>query len=425
MRNAKIESSFTPSNLNKKTAAGFEALYKRFVQIPKKIKEDLFVKELKIDYSDEPDMREIKISEILAPPAFIRNNYSNQFEDLKALDNPEPIKVVIAEDVKGFFIISGQRRLEFHKLNKKKQIKALIVGKVVCRSQIAMARALDMTRFKKPPNTMELVAGLLSLYEIIINEFGKEAFFSHGGSRKSEKKEERLSLSQYIANILGLKKSTVNALLNFGHRVGPYGLTGLYHHEDVQKLSIRAINKINASLKNDNLDKKLSEMFHSLQGVKTTRTERIKACGNIAHQIIFDHIAALTEGEINDKEDEEFEQLDLDPSDYNMPPERDKKPPGPKAEKENSDSESEDSEAEQSDDKNEESCFEDEVKEAVKVLKRLKHLLPKFETALRNANQLQKTSQYNLGKELQKFNTIAENMLSFIKRKITDIKFGS
>ena len=74
MRNAKIESSFTPSNLNKKTAAGFEALDRKFVQISKKIKEDLFVKELKIDYFDEPDMREIKISDIFSPPAFTRHN---------------------------------------------------------------------------------------------------------------------------------------------------------------------------------------------------------------------------------------------------------------------------------------------------------------------------------------------------------------
>jgi hypothetical protein len=425
MRTVKIESSFTTSNLNKKTAAGFEALDRKFVQIPKEIKEELFVKELKIDYSDKPDMRQLRISDILCPPAFTRSTHFNTFEDLEVLDNPEPVKVVSAEDVKGFFIISGQRRLGFHKLNKQKKIKAIIVGKVVCRSQIAMARALDMTRFKKPAKTLELVSGLLSLYEIIINEFGKEAFFSHGGSRKGEKKEERLSLSRYIADILGLKKSTVNALLNFGHHVGPYGLAGLNYHEDVQKLSIRTINQINAKLKADNLSKKLSEMFHSLQGAKTTELERIKACGNLAHKIILAQIAALTENDINDEKDEEFEQLYLDPSDYDLPPERDKKPKNTDAEGENDDNESEDNAAEKGDDENEDSNFEDEVKEAIKILKRLKHLLPRFETALRNVNHLEKTIQNNLGKELQKFNAIVENMLSFIKRKITDIKLGS
>ena len=103
----------------------------------------------------------------------------------------------------------------FTNYNKKKQIKALIVGKVVCRSQIAMARALEMTRFKKPPNTLELVAGLLSLYEIIINEFGKEAFFSHGGNRKSEKKEDKAKPQSIHSEHIGIKKVNRERLVEF------------------------------------------------------------------------------------------------------------------------------------------------------------------------------------------------------------------
>ena len=419
---AKLESSFTPSNLNKETAAGFAALDQKFVQIPKETKEELFVKELKIDYSGEQDMREIRIADIFTPPAFIRNNYNNPFEDLEALENPEPVKVVIAEDVNGFFIISGQRRLEFYKLNRHQKIRAIIVGKVVCRSQIAMARALNMTRFKMQANTLELVSGLLGLYEIIIDDFGEEAFFSHGGSRKGENIGEKLSLSQYISNILGLKKSTVTALLNFGHHVGPYGLAGLGYHGDVQNLSIRTINQINAKLKADNLSEKLSEMFHSLQGAKATETERIKACGNIAHQMIIDQIAALAENDINAEENEAFEQLDLNPSDYNLPPKRDKKESGQEAEGKDPDDDAEDRSAEEGDDENMGSTFEDEVKEALKFLKRFKYLLPQFESSLRGINQMEKTFQKKLGKELQKFSTDAEDMISFIKRRITDIK---
>ena len=157
MRNTKMESSFTPSNLNKKTAVVFDALDRNFVQTPKEFKEKLFVNELKIDYFDESIDCEISLSQILSPPAFTRHIDNNPFEDLEALDNPEQIKVVRAEGVKGFFIISGQRRLEFHKSNKKKKIKATIVGQVVCRSQIAMARALEMTRFKRPPNTFYII----------------------------------------------------------------------------------------------------------------------------------------------------------------------------------------------------------------------------------------------------------------------------
>lgn len=400
-------------------------------KFPKKTKEDLIAKEIKIDYFADSTVKQIKISDIFSPPGFTRHNHSNPFEDLDALDNPEPVKVVRAEGVKGFFIIDGQRRLEFHKRNGKKLIKALIVGQVVCRSQIAMARALEMTRFKRPPNTPELVAGLLSLYEIIINDFGEKAFFSHGGNRKSGT-EDKQSLSQYIANVLELKKSTVNALLNFGHRVGPYGLVGLHYHEDMQKLSIRTINQINARLKKENLSKKINEMFHSLRDAKTTESELIKACGNLAHHVICAHITAMAElkdskGDKKDEGDEEFEPFELDPTDYDLPPKRDKKPQGPKAEEKNPDNDSDDNEAEKDDgdDENEDSNLEDEIKEALKILKRFKHLLPSFEKALRDINPLEKTEQNNLCKDLIRFNANAENMILFIKRKIADLKLGN
>jgi len=422
----KPKSSFTPSNLNKKTTTGFKALDRKFVQISKETKEDLFIDELKIDYFDDPDVRQVKISDIFSPPAFARHNSSNPFEDLEALNNPDPVKVVRAEGVKGFFIISGQRRLDFHKCNKKKkkQIKAIIVGQVVCRSQIAMARALEMTRFNRQPNALELVDGLLSLHEIIINEFGKEAFFSHGGDRKGEKKEDKQSLSQYLGKILGLKQSTVTTLLNFGLRIGPYGLGGLHYHEDMQKLAIRTINRINGRLKKENLSKKLSVMFHSLDDAKSSEADRIKACGNLARQIIAGHVAALEEGHEDDDDDEgeEFEPFELDPSDYNLPPKRDKTPQGTKAEGKNPDNESDDNETENDDAESEDSNLEDEIKEALKVLKRFKHLVPQFEKELRSANQVEETIQNNLYIKLIKFNENSENMISLIKKIITDLK---
>jgi hypothetical protein len=420
----KPESSFTPSKLNKKTTAGFKALDRKFIQISKETKEDLFINELKVDYFVDPDVRQIKISDIFSPPAFTRHNSSNPLEDLEALDNPDPVKVVRAEGVKGFFIISGQRRLEFHKRNekKKKQINAIIVGQVVCRSQIAMARALDMTRFKRQPNALELVVGLLSLYEIIINEFGKEAFFSHGGNRKGEKKKDKQSLSQYIVTVLGLKQSTVNALLNFGLYVGPYGLAGLQYHEDMQRLAIRTINQINAKLKKEKLSKKLSVMFHSLDDAKSSEADRIKACGNLAHQIISGHIAALNEGHNEDEKGEDFEPFDLDPSAYDLPPKRDKQPQGPEANGKNANDNSGDNTAEKDD---EETNIEDEIKEALKILKRIKYLVPRFEKELRCVNQLEKTRQINLYKDLMKFNADAENMISFAKKIIADLTLGN
>jgi hypothetical protein len=285
-----------------------------------------------------------------------------------------------------------------------------------------MARALDMTRFKRQPNALELVAGLLSLYEIIINEFGKEAFFSHGGNRKGEKKKDKQSLSQYIATVLGLKQSTVNALLNFGLYVGPYGLAGLQYHEDMQRLAIRTINQINAKLKKENLSKKLNDMFHSLDDAKSTEPERIKACGNLSHQIISGHISALKEGHNEDEESKEFEPFELDPSNYDLPPKRDKTPQGAKAKGKNPDNESDDNETENDDAESEDFNLEDEIKEALKVLKRFKHLVPRFEKELRSVNQVEETIQNNLYKKLIKFNENSENIISLIKNIITDLK---
>jgi len=423
MKMNNIKSSFTVSNLNKKTIKSLKELDRNFAKISKQAKDNLIAKKLNIDNFDTPKLKKIKIAEIFNPLTFSRYNHDDEFEDLENLDNLEPVKVVEAEGIKGFFIIDGQRRLEYQKHQKKDQIDVLIIGKAVCQSQISMVRALEMTRFKKPPNTPELVQGLLSLYEIIINDFGEGAFFTHGGNRKSGTKDKQ-SLSRYIAKVLELKQSTVNALLNFGLHVGPYGLAGLHYHEDMQKLSIRAINQINAGLKKENLSKKINEMFDTLRDAKTTESELIKACGNLSHNIICTHITAIAElkaskGDKKDEGDEESEQIDFDPSDYDLPPKADKKPKGSKVENDSDDNE------EEGDDEDKYPNPEDEIEESLKLLKRFKYLLPRFEKALRDVNPLEKTVQNNLHEDLTKFNVNAEKMISFITKMITDIKLGS
>jgi len=238
-------------------------------------------------------------------------------------------------------------------------------------------------------------------------------------------KEPTASLSKFIAQATGLKPSSINVLLNFGRQLGPYGLAGLQNHKDMQNLSIRIINQINSKLKKENLSKKLSEMFHSLDDSKTTEPERIKAGGNLAHQIICAHIAALAEGHSENENDDEgkgFEPFELDPSDYNLPPKRDKTPQGTKAEGKNPDNKSDDNETENDDAESEDSNLEDEIKEALKVLKRFKYLVPQFEKELRSVNQVEETIQNNLYKKLIKFNANSENMISLIKKIITDLK---
>ncbi len=412
------QSRFTLSHLNKKTVTAFNALEKEFANIAEKAKEDLITKNIKIDNSANPLVKQIKISEILSPPGFTRYNQSNLFEDLDILDNPEPIKVVRTKGVKGFFLIDGQRRLELQKLRGEEQINVFIIGEVVCLSQVAMARAKEMTMFKKPLKTLELVQGLLSLYETILNDFGEKAFFSHGGNRKTGT-EDKQSLCQYITRVLGLKKSTVNALLNFGNHVGPYGLAGLYFYEDMQKLTIRSINQINAGLKKDNLRKTINEIQFSLHKANTTKPELIKACGKLAHNIILANITTMDElkklkNSKKDIENEESEQHDFNLSDHDLPPKLDKKSKGSKG----GDGNGEEDDGEDPD-------SEDEIKESIKILKRFKNLLPRFDKALRGINPSKKTIQNNLDEELKVFNVNVKNMISFIAKTITEIESGS
>jgi hypothetical protein len=171
-------------------------------------------------------------------------------------------------------------------------------------------------------------------------------------------------------------------------------------------------------------------MFHTLRDAKTTESELIKSCGNLAHNIICSHITAIAElkaakGDKKNGGDEEFEHLEFDPFDYDLPPKSGKKPKGSKADMDNPDNDSDDTEAEEGDDEDKCPNPEEEIKEALKLLKRFKYFLPRFEKALRNANQLEKTVQNNLGEDLEKFNVNAEKMISFITKMITDIKLGS
>jgi hypothetical protein len=52
-------------------------------------------------------------------------------------------------------LIDGQRRLRFQKEKGKEIINVIVVGDAIFQSQVAMARAVEITKLKKPMTTLE------------------------------------------------------------------------------------------------------------------------------------------------------------------------------------------------------------------------------------------------------------------------------
>ena len=179
---------------------------------------------------------------------------------LSTITELDPIKVAITDDKELYILIDGERRLEHARRNGEKKIEVQIIGTVVCQSQIGMARGKEMVKFKKPLTPLELAYGLMQLKDQIIRDFGEDAFFSHGGDRKTNH-ETKQSLPDYIAKVLGINKTTVDTLLRFGTNVGPMGLAGLLTKDDMVGMPLRQINQINASLKNADLLKQIENVL--------------------------------------------------------------------------------------------------------------------------------------------------------------------
>jgi hypothetical protein len=218
-------------------------------------KERLLNSGLTLEPLKEPIANTILISEVSNPPAFMRSDQNDDFNDLEDVERLEPIKLASVGN-KGFVVIDGLRRVEFLRRKGKEKVDALIIGSAICPSQLAMARAVEMTKRTRPLNTMELVDGLLRLRESIIQDFGKDHFFDHGGDRKSGDYGSKESLPDFIARGIGFKKTTVATLLNFGLELG-LRLEKLKTLDEWKRLSIRDINQLNGLIR----EKKLSGRF--------------------------------------------------------------------------------------------------------------------------------------------------------------------
>ena len=161
----------------------------------------------------------------------------------------------------------------------------MVVGSATYASQIGMARAVEMTKFKKSMTALELSLGIYRLSQLLTEDFGPEHFFSHGGDRKNRNASKE-SLPGFIAKSLGLKHSTVGALLNFAEEVGPEALEGLQSHEGMAELSIRKINQVNARLKKEKMSDRIQEKLNELEKAGASNGERSVVAGQIAHRVI-------------------------------------------------------------------------------------------------------------------------------------------
>jgi hypothetical protein len=252
---------------------------------PKAKVENLTSARLKVSLFDNPATQKVPIAEIAGPVAFIRLDHDDNFADLANVESLDPVTVISMEGIPGFVLLEGQRRLQYLKKEGATEITVMVVGSATYASQAGMARAVEMTKFKKSMTALELSLGIYRLSQLITEDFGPEHFFVHGGDRKNGNASKE-SLPGFIAKSLGLKQSTVGALLNFAEELGPEALEGLQNHEGMPEFSIKKINQVNARLKGEKLADRIKEQLNDLENAGASDAEKSVVAAQIAHQAI-------------------------------------------------------------------------------------------------------------------------------------------
>ena len=325
-------SSFTPSKLNPKAAKQLAEVDKIVGKATDKDKQKLIEQGLSVKPMKEAVIIKVKIKQIVTSAFFMRSKVHDSFDDLSTITELDPIKVAITDDKELYILIDGERRLEHARQKGAKEIEAQIIGTVVCQSQIAMARGKEMVKFKKPLTPLELAHGLMQLKDQIICDFGEDAFFSHGGDRKTNHGTKQ-SLPGYIAKGLGINKTTVDSLVRFGINVGPMGLAGLLTKNDMVGMPLRDINQINARLKNVDLSEQIAERAKKLLEAGASQDDLIDEAGELAFKKI-SQASNEQASEDNDNNDDDNED-ERDSSDL---------PPMPKLRKSKEDENNDDAE---------------------------------------------------------------------------------
>lgn len=315
----KNQSNLAPLNLKAKTRNNIAILDKEFTNFTIKQKENLIKNNLRLSNSKGKRIRKITISAINDPQGFPRLDHDDGYQDLKAIKNLEPIQVArVAPNL--FVIVDGHRRFSYLKKRGESKIEAEIIGTAECISQLLVARAKALTQLKKPLSIPEMALGLVNLRKKLISEFGKKAFNSHGGDRKSKEKS-KASIVKYISKLLNIKIWLVRALLNFGLRIGTDTIAALQNYPGIKELPIRTIQQINPRIKEANLQAKIIEHREKMLQMNASQDE----INNEAANMVFTFIRDLTKKNKqtdNSESDNETESstFSLDVSDIKPPP---------------------------------------------------------------------------------------------------------
>lgn len=258
----------------------------------------------------------VSIREIFEPTHFVRFDIGDEYDDLEVIETLDPVKVAVSKSIDGYFLIDGHRRLKHAKRSGESKVKVEVVGSIVCMSQIGMARGKAMLDLRKTLNTIELSNGLMALHDQIIADFGQDSFFIHGGDRRNIKNKQ--SLPEYIAKWLGLRKTTVDTLLRFGHNIGPLGLEGLMMVEGYE-LSLRTINQINAELKGVNVGAEIEKAIKPLKKANAKKDELLLKAGRTALNHIKVQSSRIKDSSLADIDNNDDDNIDFTPS-KKLPP---------------------------------------------------------------------------------------------------------
>jgi hypothetical protein len=134
--------------MNSKTAKQFAKVDKIIKKTSDKDKHSLIEKGLPVKPLKEDAITTVNIKNIVHSAYFIRSKVRETFDNFEMVAEFDPIKVVVAEEPKKYYLVDGELRIQHAKSRGKKQVEVQIIGTVVCQSQIAIARGKEMLKFK-------------------------------------------------------------------------------------------------------------------------------------------------------------------------------------------------------------------------------------------------------------------------------------
>jgi hypothetical protein len=219
-------------------------------------------------------------------------------------------------------VVSGSRRLgHFHSLGDVDSVDVEVIGEARCLSQAAVARAAEMTKVTRPLSNFELALGLWDLRKQVIEEFGKDQCYLHGGKRTGDGKK-KVKVNQYIASLLGMKRWVVQALITFGRQLGPLALKALHNREDRKDLSLREIQKLNGGLKEAGVHEKIKDEARTLRRSDASPEEQMNKVGELAWTLIAEQ-ATKNKARPEDTPDDDDENDSANDQGENAPTEDD------------------------------------------------------------------------------------------------------